>query len=162
MFSPQPPRVVASHRGIAHVSLVKTHKSLLLHGAGSTDGPVSRVIARVGSRPAGPAATSTAAATAAAAPYPAATAAAGRTDCALSRRAIGAGIDRIDLSARNNIGGALGGEESDPQGPALEDAMQKEPWDPSVKGLTSVPQVLAMMNDKLDWTSQLGEAFLAQ
>jgi hypothetical protein len=40
--------------------------------------------------------------------------------------------------------------------------MQKEPWDPSVKGLTSVPQVLAMMNDKLDWTQQLGEAFLAQ
>src|SRR5262249_7614731 len=109
MFSPQPPRVVASHRGIAHVSLVKTHKSLLLHGAGSTDGPVSRVIARVGSRPAGPAAT------AAAAPYPAATAAAGRPDCALSRRAIGAGIDRIDLSARNSIGGALGREESESQ-----------------------------------------------
>jgi hypothetical protein len=48
------------------------------------------------------------------------------------------------------------------KGPALEEAMQKEPWDPSVKGLTSVPQVLAMMNEKLDWTSQLGEAFLAQ
>ena len=45
---------------------------------------------------------------------------------------------------------------------ALENAMQKQPWDPSVKGLTSVPQVLAMMNDKLDWTQQLGEAFLAQ
>src|SRR5512135_269477 len=50
----------------------------------------------------------------------------------------------------------------DLKGAALEDAMQKEPWDPSVKGLTSVPQVLAMMNDKLDWTNQLGEAFLAQ
>ena len=48
------------------------------------------------------------------------------------------------------------------KGPTLEDAMQKEPWDPSVKGLTSVPQVLAMMNQKLDWTNQLGEAFLAQ
>ena len=45
---------------------------------------------------------------------------------------------------------------------ALQDAMQQEPWDPSVKGLTAVPQVLAMMNDKLDWTQQLGEAFLAQ
>jgi hypothetical protein len=50
----------------------------------------------------------------------------------------------------------------DLKGSALEDAMQKQPWDPSVKGLTSVPQVLAMMNEKLDWTSQLGEAFLAQ
>ena len=48
------------------------------------------------------------------------------------------------------------------KGEALEAAMQKEPWDPSVKGLTSVPQVLAMMNEKLDWTAQLGEAFLAQ
>jgi len=48
------------------------------------------------------------------------------------------------------------------KGPALEEAMQKEPWDPSVKGLTSVPQVLTMMNEKLDWTAQLGEAFLAQ
>ena len=35
-------------------------------------------------------------------------------------------------------------------GEALEDAMQKEAWDPSVKGLTAVPQVLQMMNDKLD------------
>src|SRR5262245_8589972 len=48
------------------------------------------------------------------------------------------------------------------KGAALEEAMQKEPWDPSVKGLTSVPQVLAMMNQKLDWTQQLGETFLAQ
>ena len=48
------------------------------------------------------------------------------------------------------------------KGTALEEAMQKQPWDPSVKGLTSVPQVLAMMNEKLDWTNQLGEAFLAQ
>src|SRR5262245_895518 len=48
------------------------------------------------------------------------------------------------------------------KGAALEDAMQKQPWDTSVKGLTSVPQVLTMMNEKLDWTNQLGEAFLAQ
>ena len=53
-------------------------------------------------------------------------------------------------------------EESELKSAALEDAMQKEQWDPSVKGLTSVPQVLAMMNEKLDWTNQLGEAFLAQ
>jgi Protein of unknown function (DUF3300) len=48
------------------------------------------------------------------------------------------------------------------KGAALEDAMQNQSWDPSVKGLTSVPQVLAMMNEKLDWSNQLGEAFLAQ
>ncbi len=50
----------------------------------------------------------------------------------------------------------------DVHGDALQDAMQQQPWDPSVKGLTAVPQVLAMMNDKLDWMQQVGEAFLAQ
>ena len=30
---------------------------------------------------------------------------------------------------------------------ALEDALQKQPWDPSVKSLTAVPQVLSMMSD---------------
>ena len=55
------------------------------------------------------------------------------------------------VSAHSNVHGA-----------ALQDAMQREQWDPSVKGLAAVPQVLSMMNDKLDWTQQLGEAFLAQ
>jgi Protein of unknown function (DUF3300) len=47
-------------------------------------------------------------------------------------------------------------------GQALEDAMQKQQWDPSIKSLTAIPQTLQMMNDKLDWTQQLGDAFLAQ
>ena len=47
-------------------------------------------------------------------------------------------------------------------GQALEDAMEKQSWDPSVKSLTAVPQTLQMMNDKLDWTRELGDAFLAQ
>jgi Protein of unknown function (DUF3300) len=47
-------------------------------------------------------------------------------------------------------------------GAALEDAMQKQPWDPSVKALTAVPQALQMMSDKLEWTQQLGDAFLGQ
>jgi hypothetical protein len=46
-------------------------------------------------------------------------------------------------------------------GKALEDAMQKQSWDPSVKSLAATPQVLAMMNDKLDWMQKLGDAFLA-
>src|SRR5262252_4196527 len=45
---------------------------------------------------------------------------------------------------------------------ALEDAMQKQTWDPAVKSLTAFPQVLAMMNDKLDMTQKLGDAFLGQ
>ena len=45
---------------------------------------------------------------------------------------------------------------------ALEEALEKQSWDPSVKSLTAVPQVLTMMNEKLDWTTKLGDAFLAQ
>jgi hypothetical protein len=48
------------------------------------------------------------------------------------------------------------------QGNAIQAAMQTQSWDPSVKALTAVPQTLDMMNDKLDWTEQLGDAFLAQ
>jgi hypothetical protein len=47
-------------------------------------------------------------------------------------------------------------------GDALKTAMGHQSWDPSVKALTAVPQTLQMMNDKLDWTQQLGDAFLAQ
>jgi hypothetical protein len=35
-------------------------------------------------------------------------------------------------------------------------------WDPSVQSLTAFPQVLQMMNDKLDWTQRLGDAFIGQ
>lgn len=45
---------------------------------------------------------------------------------------------------------------------ALEEAMQKETWDPSVKSLTAFPSVIAMLNDKLDMTQKLGDAFLGQ
>ena len=47
-------------------------------------------------------------------------------------------------------------------GKALEDAMQQQTWDASVKSLAAVPQALQMLNDKLDWTQKLGDAFLAQ
>jgi Protein of unknown function (DUF3300) len=45
---------------------------------------------------------------------------------------------------------------------ALDDALKEKSWDPSVKSLISFPQVITMMNEKLDWTQQLGDAFLAQ
>jgi Protein of unknown function (DUF3300) len=53
-------------------------------------------------------------------------------------------------------------ENTNVTGQALQDAMQKQSWDPSVKALTAVPQTLQMMSDKLDWTQQLGDAFLGQ
>ncbi len=50
----------------------------------------------------------------------------------------------------------------DVKGPELEQAMQRQSWDESVKALTAFPQVLQMMSDRLEWTQELGEAFLAQ
>jgi hypothetical protein len=47
-------------------------------------------------------------------------------------------------------------------GQALENAMQSQSWDPSVKALTAVPQTLQMMSDRLAWTEELGDVFLAQ
>jgi uncharacterized protein DUF3300/endosialidase-like protein len=48
------------------------------------------------------------------------------------------------------------------KGDALTAALEKQDWDPTVKQLVSTPTVLAMMNDKLDWTQSLGDAVLAQ
>jgi hypothetical protein len=48
------------------------------------------------------------------------------------------------------------------QGDALTTALEQQTWDPSVKSLVNFPQVLDMMNQKLDMTQRLGDAFLAQ
>lgn len=48
------------------------------------------------------------------------------------------------------------------RGDALTAALEKQQWDPSVKSLVNFPEVLDMMNQKLDWTQKLGNAFLAQ
>ncbi len=41
-------------------------------------------------------------------------------------------------------------------------ALSSKDWDASIMRLASVPTVLKMMNDHLDWTTQLGDAFLAK
>ncbi len=41
-------------------------------------------------------------------------------------------------------------------------AVEQNTWDPSIKSLTAFPQVLAMMDEKLDWMHRLGDAFLSQ
>jgi hypothetical protein len=48
------------------------------------------------------------------------------------------------------------------KGDALASALKTKPWDASVKSLVNFPDVLAMMDGKLDWTQSLGDAFLAQ
>jgi hypothetical protein len=48
------------------------------------------------------------------------------------------------------------------QGDALAQALEKLPWDPSVKSLAPFPQVVAMLNTDLEWMQQLGYAFATQ
>jgi hypothetical protein len=48
------------------------------------------------------------------------------------------------------------------KGDKLQAALDQQSWDPSVKALVALPNVLDMMNNKLDWTQNLGDAFLAQ
>lgn len=48
------------------------------------------------------------------------------------------------------------------KGDAAVKAVENQTWDVSVKSLVAFPQILAPMNDTLDWTQRLGDAFLAQ
>src|SRR5882757_9217336 len=48
------------------------------------------------------------------------------------------------------------------RGDQLTQALQQLPWDASVKSLVPFPQILSMMDSNLDWTEQLGDAFLAR
>jgi hypothetical protein len=41
-------------------------------------------------------------------------------------------------------------------------AVEPMDWDPSVKSLVAFPQILHRMDEQLDWTQRLGEAFLEQ
>ncbi len=48
------------------------------------------------------------------------------------------------------------------KGDQLKAAIDKQPWDESVRSLAATPAVLNMMSTKLDWTQRLGDAVLAQ
>ncbi len=48
------------------------------------------------------------------------------------------------------------------QGDALAQAVNQQPWDPSVQALTQFPSVLDQMANNLSWTSSLGDAFYNQ
>jgi uncharacterized protein DUF3300 len=45
---------------------------------------------------------------------------------------------------------------------ALADAVAKEPWDPSIQTMAAVPDVVKRLADDIQWTTQLGDAFLEQ
>src|SRR6201987_799504 len=45
---------------------------------------------------------------------------------------------------------------------ALADAVAKESWDPSIQALAALPDVVKRLADDFQWTTDLGNAFLAQ
>jgi len=48
------------------------------------------------------------------------------------------------------------------KGDQLKAAVDKQPWDDSIKALTATPSVIQMMSSKLDWTQKLGDAVVNQ
>jgi hypothetical protein len=48
------------------------------------------------------------------------------------------------------------------KGSALTAAAQQQNWDPSIQALLIFPDVMKRLNDDIDWTTNLGNAFLAQ
>ena len=48
------------------------------------------------------------------------------------------------------------------QGDAAVRMVQDRDWDPSVKSLVAFPHVLARMDENIEWTRRLGEAFIVQ
>ena len=45
---------------------------------------------------------------------------------------------------------------------ALADAAAKQPWDPSIQAMAALPDVVKRLADDVQWTTDLGNAFLAQ
>ena len=45
---------------------------------------------------------------------------------------------------------------------ALVDAVQKQDWDPSIQAMSALPDVVKQLADNIKWTTDLGNAFLAQ
>jgi len=45
---------------------------------------------------------------------------------------------------------------------ALVDAVEKQPWDPSVQATAALPDVVKRLTNDIQWTTDLGNAFLAQ
>jgi hypothetical protein len=54
------------------------------------------------------------------------------------------------------------GQHKDLKDKALVDAVEKQDWDPSVQAMAALPEVAKQLADNIKWTTDLGNAFLAQ
>jgi hypothetical protein len=54
------------------------------------------------------------------------------------------------------------GRNPDLEGDALADAVAEQPWDPSIQSMAVVPEAVERLANDIQWTTELGNAFLAQ
>jgi hypothetical protein len=54
------------------------------------------------------------------------------------------------------------GQHKDLKDQALVDAVKKQDWDPSIQSLAALPDVVKLLAENIKWTTDLGNAFLAQ
>jgi hypothetical protein len=48
------------------------------------------------------------------------------------------------------------------EGDALAEAVAKQPWDPAIQSMAAVPEAVKRLAEDIQWTTDLGNAFLAQ
>ncbi len=48
------------------------------------------------------------------------------------------------------------------KGEELTKAAEQQPWDPSIQAMVSIPDALKKLSENIQWTADLGDAFLAQ
>jgi len=53
-------------------------------------------------------------------------------------------------------------QHKDLKGDALVAAVEKEDWDPSIQGMAALPDAVKQLAENIKWTTDLGNAFLAQ
>jgi len=54
------------------------------------------------------------------------------------------------------------GRNKDLKDQALTDAVAKQPWDPAIQSMAVIPDLVKRLADDIQWTTELGNAFLAQ
>ena len=69
----------------------------------------------------------------------------------------------LDLSAGNHSAPAVAGKRIQTRkDKEAGDAVKKQPWDPSIQAMAALPDVVKRLADDIQWTTDLGNAFLAQ
>ena len=86
----------------------------------------------------------------------------GSSGGALSRSAAQPGARREHLSFGSGAGVSMMQKNPSLTGTALTEAVQQQNWDPSIQALNGFPDVIKRLNDDVTWTTNLGNAFLAQ